>query len=405
MSIRFRFSVMMLLEYMVWGAWYPDFSAYLGKSLGWTDGQVGSIYALLPIGCMVAPFIAGQIADRYFPTDRLLAILHLLGAVPLFVMASARSYDNVWIWMLLWALLFGPTLALTNSICFHHMPAAEGNFGLVRVWGTIGWIVVGLLLGVGLREWLPGVLGPLGGFDGMWLACGLSVILGLFCFFLPRTPPAGKGASPLAFLGALKMLRNREFAVFLGIAFVVATELMFYFILTGPFLYAIGVAQGSAPAWMVIAQVAEIGTMIFLPKMLKKWGIRGTMMVGILAWPLRYAIFAMGGPLWLILASLSLHGLCYVCFFTASYIYVDEIAPPDVRASAQGLIAFVLLGAGLVVGSWFAGAVSDAFRVNGAVDYSRVFLVPLVLTVVCAALFVAFVRVRPCRQATAAPGA
>ena len=405
MSIRFRFSVMMLLEYMVWGAWYPDFSAYLGKSLGWTDGQVGSIYALLPIGCMVAPFIAGQIADRYFPTDRLLAILHLLGAVPLFVMASARSYDNVWIWMLLWALLFGPTLALTNSICFHHMPAAEGNFGLVRVWGTIGWIVVGLLLGVGLREWLPGVLGPLGGFDGMWLACGLSVILGLFCFFLPHTPPAGKGASPLAFLGALKMLRNREFAVFLGIAFVVATELMFYFILTGPFLYAIGVAQGSAPAWMVIAQVAEIGTMIFLPKMLKKWGIRGTMMVGILAWPLRYAIFAMGGPLWLILASLSLHGLCYGCFFTASYIYVDEIAPPDVRASAQGLIAFVLLGAGLVVGSWFAGAVSDAFRVNGAVDYSRVFLVPLVLTVVCAALFVAFVRVRPSTQAAAAPGA
>ena len=394
MSIRFRFSVMMLLEYMVWGAWYPDFSAYLGKALGWTDGQVGSIYALLPIGCMVAPFVAGQIADRYFPTDKLLAVLHLLGAVPLFVMASARSYDGVWIWMLLWALLFGPTLALTNSICFHHMPAAEGNFGLVRVWGTIGWIVVGLLLGVGLREWLPGVLGPLGGFDGMWLACGLSVVLGLFCFFLPHTPPAGKGASPLAFLGALKMLRNREFAVFLGIAFVVATELMFYFILTGPFLYAIGIAQGSAPAWMTIAQAAEIGTMIFLPKMLKKWGIRGTMMVGILAWPIRYAVFAMGGPLWLILASLSLHGLCYVCFFTASYIYVDEIAPPDVRASAQGLIAFVLLGAGLVVGSWFAGAVSDAFRVNGAVDYSRVFLVPLVLTVVCAGLFVAFFRVR-----------
>ncbi len=394
MSIRFRFSVMMLLEYMVWGAWYPDFSAYLGKALGWTDGQVGSIYALLPIGCMVAPFVAGQIADRYFPTDKLLAVLHLMGAVPLFVMASARSYDGVWVWMLLWALLFGPTLALTNSICFHHMPAAEGNFGLVRVWGTIGWIVVGLLLGVGLREWMPGVLGPLGGFDGMWLACGLSVVLGLFCFFLPHTPPAGKGASPLAFLGALKMLRHREFAVFLGIAFVVATELMFYFILTGPFLYAIGIAQGSAPAWMTIAQAAEIGTMIFLPRMLKKWGIRGTMMVGILAWPLRYAVFAMGGPLWLILASLSLHGLCYVCFFTASYIYVDEIAPPDVRASAQGLIAFVLLGAGLVVGSWFAGAVSDAFRVNGAVDYSRVFLVPLVLTIVCAGLFVAFFRVR-----------
>lgn len=392
MSIRFRLSVMMLLEYMVWGSWYPDFSAYMGKALGFSDGQVGAIYALLPIGCMLAPFAAGQIADRYFPTDRLLAVLHLLGAVPLYVMATASSYDHVWWWMLAWALLFGPTLALTNSICFHHMPAAEGDFGLVRVWGTIGWIVVGLLLGVGLREWLPGVLGPLGGFDGMWLGAVLSVVMGLWCLVLPHTPPAAKGESPIAFLGALKMLKDPQFAVFLGIAFVVATELMFYFVLTGPFLYKVGVSAGSAPAWMSIAQAAEIGTMIALPAMLKKWGIRGTMMVGILAWPIRYAIFALGGPLWLVLASLSLHGLCYVCFFTASYIYVDQVAPPDIRHSAQGLIAFVLLGAGLVVGSWFAGFVSDYFRVGDAVDYTRVFLVPLVLTVLCAVLFVAFFR-------------
>jgi nucleoside transporter len=364
----------------------------MGKALGFSDGQVGAIYALLPIGCMLAPFAAGQIADRYFPTDRLLAVLHLLGAAPLYVMATASSYDQVWWWMLAWALLFGPTLALTNSICFHHMPAAEGDFGLVRVWGTIGWIVVGLLLGVGLREWLPGVLGPLGGFDGMWLGAGLSVVMGLWCLVLPHTPPAAKGESPIAFLGALKMLKDPQFAVFLGIAFVVATELMFYFVLTGPFLYKVGVAAGSAPAWMSIAQAAEIGTMIALPAMLKKWGIRGTMMVGILAWPIRYAIFALGGPLWLVLASLSLHGLCYVCFFTASYIYVDQVAPPDIRHSAQGLIAFVLLGAGLVVGSWFAGFVSDYFRVGDVVDYTRVFLVPLVLTVLCAVLFVAFFR-------------
>jgi MFS family permease len=149
---------------------------------------------------------------------------------------------------------------------------------------------------------------------------------------------------------------------------------------------------------MAIAQAAEIATMLFLPRMLKAWGIRGTMMVGIIAWPLRYAIFALGGPLWLVLASLALHGLCYVCFFTASYIYVDQIAPADVRASAQGLIAFVLLGAGLVVGSWFAGAVSDWSRVGDAVDYTRVFVVPLVLTVLCAALFIGFFRVRPAQR-------
>lgn len=379
---------MMLLEYMVWGAWYPDFSAFLGKMLGLSDTQVGSIYSLLPIGCMVAPFLAGQLADRYMPTDRLLGILHLLGAIPLYMMASASNYDSVWIWMLLWALLYGPTLALTNSICFHHMPAAEGEFGLVRVWGTIGWIAVGLLLGIALREGAPRLLGDLGGFDGMWLAMILSVILGLFCFSLPHTPPAMKNDSPLAFLGALKLLRNREFAVFLGLSFVVATELMFYFILTGPFLYAIGLPEGQAPAWMAIAQAAEILTMIALPKMLAKWGIRGTMAVGILAWPIRYGIFALGGPLWLVLASLTLHGICYVCFFTASYIYVDQVAGPEIRASAQGLIAFVLLGAGLVVGSWFAGYIAQTFR-N---DYTKIFLVPLVLTLVCAAVFVLLFR-------------
>ena len=342
---------------------------------------------------------AGQMADRYFPTEKLLAALHLLGAIPLFIMASASNYDGVWLWMLLWALLYGPTLALTNSICFHHMPEAEGEFGLVRVWGTIGWIAVGLLLGIGLREGAPLLLGKFGGFDGMWLATGLSVILGLFYFLLPHTPPAGKSDSPLAFLAALKMLKRPEFAVFLGIAFVVATELMFYFVLTGPFLYAVGISPGSAPAWMAIAQAAEILMMIGLPWMLKRWGIRGTMMVGILAWPIRYAIFALGGPLWLILASLALHGLCYVCFFTASYIYVDQAAEPEIRASAQGLITFVLLGAGLVVGSWFAGFVSDAFSVVNAsgiktVDYTKIFLIPLALTLVCAALFVAFFRPR-----------
>jgi nucleoside transporter len=379
---------MMLLEYMVWGAWYPDFSAYLGSVLRFSDGQVGNIYALLPIGCMVAPFFAGQIADRYVATDKLLGVLHLAGAVPLLAMASGAGYGQIWGWMIVWAMLYAPTLALTNSICFHHMPEAESEFSLVRVCGTIGWIVSGVLLGIVLREWAPRALGQFGGFDGMWLAGGLSVVLGLYCFTLPATPPARKGDNPLAFLEAFRLVKDREFAIFLGLAFVVATELMFYFILTGPFLYAIGLPAGQAPAWMAIAQAAEIVTMIFLPWMLKNWGIRGTMAVGILAWPVRYAVFAIGGPLWLVLASLSLHGICYVCFFTASYIYVDQVAGPEIRASAQALIAFVLLGAGLVVGSWFAGFVADLFPG----DYTKIFSVPLALTIVCALVFVALFR-------------
>lgn len=402
MSIRLRLSIMMLLEYMVWGAWFPDFSAYLGSALKFNDGQVGNIYALLPLGCMIAPFFGGQLADRFMPTEKLLAIFHLLGALPLFFLATATTYDTVWMWMVAWALLYAPTLALTNSICFHHMPEAEKEFGLVRVWGTIGHILVGLLLSLVLRNLLPGLFGP--GFDAMYLASGLSVILGLFCFLLPHTPPAKSGSNPWAFLGALQLLKKPEFAVFLGVAFIVSTELMFYFVLTAPFLYALGLPAGTAPAWMTLAQAAEIGTMIWLPKLLAKWGIRGTMLVGILAWPLRYGIFAFGGatggPLWLIVASLTLHGLCYVCFFTASYIYVDQVAGKDIRASAQSLIAFVLLGIGLVVGSWFAGWVSQTFTTvatdgSRVVNYSSVFLIPLVLTIACAVLFSLFFRPKP----------
>ncbi|HZS03984.1 MAG TPA: MFS transporter [Blastocatellia bacterium] len=394
-QLRWSFSVMMFLQYMIWGAWSPDYTDYLQNRLGFSGLQSGSIFSLLPIGCMLAPVIAGQLADRYFATEKLLAVLHLAGGVLLMLAARMTDYRSLWLTMLGWAILYAPTLALTNSICFHHMPEAEKQFGLVRVWGTIGWIAAGATLSKVLRAMAPGLLGGLGGFDGLWLAGIASLILGLFSFALPHTPPAQKGGNPWAFLGAIKMLRDPQFAIFMGISFVVATELMFYYVLTAPFLYHAGVKTGDAPFWMAIcAQGAEILTMLALPWMMMKWGLRKTMTVGILAWPIRYAVFALGGPLWLVIAALTLHGLCYVCFFTASYIYVNQVAEPDIRASAQGLITFVTLGAGLFLGSWFAGFINDQFTVNGRTDYTKVFLVPLALTVICAIVFMAFFRER-----------
>ncbi len=393
MSKRLSFSVMMFLQYAIWGAWSPDLPVYLEKAK-FSGLQIGDILGVLPLGCMIAPFIAGQLADRYFSTEKLLGVLHLLGGGLLLMAASVGGYQRLWWWMMGWALVYAPTLALSNSICFQHMPEAEKNFGLVRVWGTIGWIAVGLTLGKVLREFAPGLLGRMGGFDGLWLAGGISICLGLFAFFLPHTPPSQKGGTPWAFLSAIKMLRDPQFAIFIAISFVVATELMFYYVLTGTFLEAAGVKPGSAPAWMTIAQIAEIGTMVALPWMLSKWGVRKTMAIGILAWPVRYALFAVGQPLWLMLAALTLHGLCYVCFFTVSYIYVNQVAEPDMRASAQGLITFVTLGAGLYVGTRFAGYIKDVFTINGVTDYTRVFLVPLVLTVICVLIFMIFFRER-----------
>jgi len=386
-GIRWRLSLMMFLQYMVWGAWYPVLSSYMER-IGFSGLQIGVIYSLLPVGCMIAPFIGGQIADRYVATEKLLTMLHLSGGVLLCLMAGMGSYDKLLPMMFAWSLVYAPTLALTNSITFHHLPDAEKKFGLVRVFGTLGWIAVGLML-TGLRKIWPepqGLFG-LGGADSLWLAGFLSLALGLFCIALPHTPPARTGGSPWAFLSAIKLLRDPSFALFIAIAFVVSTELMFYYVLTAPFLQTIGIASDNIPAVMTIAQIAEIGTMIALPWMISRWGIGKTMAIGIISWPIRYAIFAYGEPTWFVVAALTLHGLCYVCFFVVSFIHVNSVAPPDIRASAQAFITFVTLGAGLYVGSIFAGWIRDYYTVGQVVDYTKVFIVPCVLTVICAIVF------------------
>lgn len=382
---------MMFLQYMIWGAWYPVFSAYMEK-LGFSGIQIGVIYSLLPVGCMIAPFIGGQLADRYVATEKLLAVLHLVGGAILWAMARMNTYDSLWPLMFAWAFVYAPTLALTNSITFHHLPDAEKKFGLVRVFGTLGWIAAGFTL-TGLRNvWSEsGEMPGLGGADSLWLGGLISFLLGAFCFALPHTPPANTGDSPWAFLKALKLLRDPSFVFFIIIAFVVSTELPFFFQLTAPFLQTIGVSSENIPAVMSLAQIAEIGTMLALPWMLSHWGVRKTMALGIIAWPIRYAIFAYGQPRWFVIAALAIHGVCYVCFFVVAYIYVNSVAAPDIRASAQAFIAFVLLGAGMYCGALFTGWVRDYYTtgVEGAqvVNYAKVFLVPTVLTTICAILF------------------
>ncbi|MFC1607164.1 MFS transporter [Candidatus Latescibacterota bacterium] len=390
MSAKIRLGVMMFLQYAIWGAWGPVLSTYLLNDLGFSGMQVGVIYSLLPLATIISPFIGGQLADRYFATEKVIAFFQLTGGAFLLYISTVKDYNNMLWLMLLYCMLYAPTLALTNSIVFMNLEDAEKDFGKIRVGGTLGWIAAGL----GLSAWRmvqqsSGALAIQG--DTLLLAGILSIFMGFQAFSLPHTPPKkGGGTSPWAFFDAIKMLKDRNFAIFMIISFVVSTELMFYYILTAPFLISdkIGIPITMVAGVMTIAQVAEIVVMaVLLPYFLPKFGIRKTMLVGIIAWPIRYIIFAIGTPAWLVIASLTLHGFCYVFFFTVAFIYVDTVAPKDIRNSAQSLITVVVLGFGNYVGSLFAGWVKGYFTTNNVTNWNGVFIVPVALTVLCALAF------------------
>jgi len=394
MSAKARLGAMMFLEYAIWGAWAPVLSAYLINNLGFSGTQLGWIFSLLPLATIIAPFIGGQLADRYFPTQKVIAFMQLAGGVILLLTSSMTTYSSMMWLMLIYCLVYAPTLALTNSIAFINLENSEKEFGKIRVWGTIGWIAAGWLLSGWrlLAKSTPSL--ALKG-DTLLLAGVFSIIMGLLSFKLPHTPPKKEGTKPWAFLEALKMLKDRDFSIFVIISFIVATELQFYYVLTSPYLTSsrIGVSDSLVPWVMTIAQFAEIFVMaLLLPKFLPKYGIKKTMIIGVLAWPLRYIIFIIGTPAWLVIASLSLHGFCYVFFFTAAYIYVDTIAPKDIRASAQSLIAIIILGLGNFVGANFSGWVQSLFTRASVTNWRNVFLVPTILTLICAIAFVVLFR-------------
>lgn len=399
-SVRFRLSAMMFLQYAIWGAWapflWPYLTAKVPDGLGMTDPQAAFIFGLLWLACILAPFTGGQIADRWVPTQWFLGVVHLIGGGVMIFAARTQSFGTMAILMGIYCLLYAPTLALTNSLGFHHIKD-EKQFGKIRVWGTIGWIVAAFLL----TAWRDhGV--PVGIADCLMLSGVIGLVMGLFCFTLPHTPPAkNEAADPLAFREAFVLLKNRNFLIFMIIAFVVTTELQFYYGPTAQFLEnALSIPNAKIPITMAVAQAAEILAMwLLLPIALKKWGVRKTLALGVIAWPLRYIIFAMGpiGPLHimqpLVVGSLALHGLGYTFFFVVSQIYVDMVAPKDIRASAQSLLALVTLGIGNWLGTQFTGWIMSIFKPAENVSaWTQVFLVPCALTVLCALAFLLFFR-------------
>jgi nucleoside transporter len=388
MGTKVRLGIMMFLQYAIWGAWWPVMSEYMRTNLGFSGIESGVIYSLLPLATIIAPFIGGQFADRYFKSQYVIAFLQLTGGIVLIVVSRITDYSLMMWLLLVYCLFYAPTMALTNSVAMINLKKSEEEFGRIRVWGTIGWIAAGLILS-GIRRFIgEDIMG-----DMLLLAGIFSIIMGFQAMTLPNTPPNKKGTNPLAFLDALKMMKDKNFLIFIIICFVVATELMFYYALTGPFLVDIGILTKNLPTVMVVAQAAEILVMaLLLPIMIKKYSIRTTLVWGVLAWPLRYIIFAIGKPTWLVVTSLTLHGFCFVFFFVAAFIYVDKVAPKDIRHSAQSLITLVTYGLGMYIGSLFAGWIQSYFTQNNVTDWTNVFLVPCALTILCALAFLFFFR-------------
>lgn len=387
---RAKLSAMMFLQFFVWGAWSVPLGTYLGEALAFPGQQIGLVFGTTAVAAMISPFFVGMVADRYFATEKLLAGLHVAGGTVLFLASTRTTFPAVYGVLLLYALCYMPTLALTNSLSFRQMAEPAREFPPIRVLGTIGWIVAGLAVGF-LR--LEDTQRP------MQIAAAASVVLGLYCLLLPHTPPKRAAARVTARdvlgLDALRLLREPSFAVFVAGSMLLCVPLQFYYAFANPFLNEIGVVNAAGK--MTLGQMSEIGFMLAMPFFFRRLGVKGMLLVGMAAWVARYLLFAWGdngAMVWMLYGGILLHGICYDFFFVTGQIYVDEKAPPDLRAAAQGLIAFVTLGVGMFVGSWLSGLVVDLYVEGAGHAWGRIWIVPAVWAAAVLALFALFFRDR-----------
>jgi nucleoside transporter len=392
MGIRIRLSGLMLGEFFVWGAWFVTLGTFLGQRMGASGAEIGLAFLTQSLGAVIAPFIVGLIADKFFPAERILGVLHIAGGVLLWVASLMADFGSFFAVILVYMILFMPTIALANTVSFRQMRSPETQFPTVRMFGTIGWIIAGLLIGFLGWEFTQSL-------DLTFkMAAVVAVVLGIYCFTLPHTPPEGRGqrrtVRDILGLDALALLKNRTYLVFFISSIAICIPLAFYYSFANPFLNEIGV-EGAA-GLQTIGQMSEAGFLLIMPLLVKRLGIKKTLAIGMGAWALRYVLFGFGddGSLfWMIIIGLLLHGICYDFFFVAGQIYTDRFAGPGLRASAQGLITLATYGVGLLIGSLIAGPIVDAFRTGEAShSWLQIWLIPAAIAVVVLIAFWALFR-------------
>ena len=392
-------SLMMFVEYFIWGSWYVTMSTYMSANVHATPGsaefatgvQIGAAYSALAIATMISPFFIGLIADRFFSAQRIMGVLHLLGAVLLFS-ATKISNNSPFYWVILfYSLLYMPTIALSNSIAFNQMSDPGKQFPWIRVFGTLGWIIAGLLIGKLAWEKSNQLV------NTFYLAATASAFLGLFSFFLPDTPPkaAASQSSAAKALGteAFVLFKNKAYLVFFIAAILVCIPLSFYYGFANAFLNEIGM-QGAASK-MILGQISEGVFILAIPFLFNRIGVKNMLLMGMLAWILRYVCFAYGNidaNLWMLYAGIILHGVCYDFFFVTGYMYTEKKAGAAIKNAAQGLFTFATYGVGMFLGTWFSGFVVDNYKTNTGHDWTKIWFVPAYIALGVLVYFIFFFR-------------